>query len=139
MVPMTTMKSTIRKFHEAKLSNRPSVEIWGSGTPKREFLHVDDLAAGCLFLMDNYNGTEHINIGSGKEVCIKELALTIKGVVGFDGELIFDSTKPDGAPRKLMDVSRLTEMGWRYCIELEDGVSSVYKQYSEAQSTPASN
>lgn len=133
------LPALIRKFHEAKLSNRPSVEIWGSGTPKREFLHVDDLAAGCLFLMDNYNGTEHINIGSGKEVFIKELALTIKGVVGFDGELIFDSTKPDGAPRKLMDVSRLTEMGWRYGIELEDGVSSVYKQYSEAQSTPASN
>lgn len=119
----------IRKFHEAKMNNRSNVEIWGSGTPMREFLHVDDLADGCLFLMENYDGIEHVNIGSGKEISIQNLALLIKNIVQFDGKLIFDSSKPDGSPRKLMDISSLTEQGWRHKIELEDGISSVYKQY----------
>lgn len=123
------LPALLRKFHEAKRENRPSVEVWGSGTPKREFLHVDDLAEACLFLMDSYNGKEHVNVGSGKEVSIRELAETIKSVVGFEGKLTFDSSKPDGTPRKLMDVSKLREMGWTYSTELEDGIRSVYEDY----------
>jgi GDP-L-fucose synthase len=129
------LPALIRKFHEAKLNGTTNVEVWGSGTPKREFLHVDDLADGCLFLMENYNDSGHVNVGTGKDVSIKELALTVKDIVGFNGELVFDSSKPDGTPRKLMDVGKLTKMGWRYRIDLQDGVSSVYKQYSEDQKT----
>lgn len=126
------LPALIRKFHEAKLNGTPNVEIWGSGTPKREFLHVDDLADGCLFLMENYNDSGHVNVGTGKDVSIKELALTIKDIVGFNGELVFDSSKPDGTPRKLMDVGKLTKMGWHYRIDLQDGITSVYKEYSES-------
>ncbi len=131
------LPALIRKFHEAKLQGQKSVEIWGSGTPKREFLHVDDLAEGCLFLMDNYQESEHVNIGSGKDVSILELAELIKKIVGFKGELVFDSSKPDGSPRKLMDVSKLREMGWQYSIELEKGISSVYQSYGETKKSLA--
>jgi len=131
------LPALIRKFHEAKLENKPQVEIWGSGSPRREFLHVDDLAEGCMFLMDNYEGTEHINLGSGTDVSILELAHMIKAAVGYHGDLVFDSSKPDGTPRKLMDVSKMKKMGWEYSIPLENGISSVYELYSKNSSIQA--
>lgn len=112
----------IRKFHEAKLRGDETITIWGTGTAYREFLHVDDVANASLFLMDNYNSSEIINVGTGKDLTIKELALLMKKVIGFDGELIFDFSKPDGTPRKLLDVSKINELGWSYSIELEDGL-----------------
>ena len=126
------LPALIRKFHEAKLKNLPSVEVWGSGTPKREFLHVDDLADGCLFLMDNYDEAEHVNVGSGQDVTIKELAETVKNIVDFKGELTFNTDKPDGTPRKLMDVSKLAVMGWDYKIELSEGIYTVYEAYKQS-------
>jgi len=126
------LPALIRKFHEAKEKNLPSVEIWGSGTPKREFLHVDDLAEACIFLMNNYNESLFLNVGTGEDLSIKELALLIKEIVGFKGELKFDSSKPDGTPRKLMDVSRLHDLGWSHKIELKDGIKSVYEQVKES-------
>lgn len=127
------LPALIRKFHSAKKSNQASVEIWGTGSPLREFLHVDDLAEACLFLMNNYNGEQHINIGSGSDLSIKDLALLVKNIVGFKGELKFDSSKPDGTPRKLMDVSKLHQMGWKHKIELDKGISSVYAGLNEAE------
>ncbi|MCF8275179.1 MAG: GDP-L-fucose synthase [Flavobacteriales bacterium] len=124
------LPALLRKFHEAKLNGVSKIEVWGSGTPKREFLHVNDLAQACIFLMENYNGSEPINVGSGKEVTIRELAETISSIVGFQGNLVFDSSKPDGTPRKLMDISKLEEMGWKHQINLTEGISSVYKLYS---------
>ncbi len=121
------LPALIKKFHQAKVSNQESVEIWGTGSPLREFLHVDDLAEACLFIMENYNQKQFINLGSGKEISIKDLALLVKEIVGFKGELKFNTDKPDGTPRKLMDVSRLKEAGWSYSIELEDGIKSVYQ------------
>lgn len=115
----------IRKFKEAKTTQAPAVEIWGTGTPLREFLHVDDLADACLFLIKNYSALEFVNVGSGSELTIKELALLIKKIVGYEGELKFDITKPDGTPRKLMDVSKLEKLGWRYSIDLKDGLQQV--------------
>ena len=123
------MPALIRKFHEAKVNNKPSVEIWGTGKPLREFLHVDDMADACVFLMETYEGNDFFNVGTGKELTIGELAEIIKGVVGFKGELKFDSSKPDGTPRKLLDVSRLEEAGWKYSIDLADGVKDTYKSY----------
>lgn len=117
----------IRKFHEAKREGKSSVEIWGTGTPLREFLHVDDLAEACLFLMRNYSEQDFINIGSGQEISILNLALTIKKIVGFEGEVVFDKSKPDGTPRKLMDVSKMKNLGWTYSIPLETGLSRVYE------------
>ena len=122
----------IRKFHEAKEQRQHSVEIWGSGTPLREFMYVDDLADACLFLMQNYNEKLFINIGSGEEVSIKELALVIKEVTGFTGELKFDTSKPDGTPRKLMDSSRLHGLGWRSTIGLKEGLQKAYGFYKES-------
>ncbi|MCG8305838.1 MAG: GDP-L-fucose synthase [Cytophagales bacterium] len=127
------LPALIRKFHEAKLDKAPTVEIWGTGSPKREFMHVDDLAAACYFLMQNYSEPGLVNIGVGKDVSIKELALLIKKIVGFEGELTFDTSKPDGTPRKLMDVSKLEQLGFKYSIELEDGIRSVYEVYLEKQ------
>lgn len=121
------LPALIKKFHLAKVNNEPSVSIWGTGSPLREFLHVDDLANACLYLMENYEDKQFVNVGSGKEISIKDLALTIKRIVGFDGELVFDDTKPDGTPRKLMDVSFLEKAGWSYSIELEKGIESTYK------------
>ena len=126
------LPALIRKFHEAKTKGLESVEIWGSGTPKREFLHVDDLAEACVYLMNNYNESLFLNVGTGEDLSIKELALMIKDVVGYSGDLEFDSSKPDGTPRKLMDVSRLHALGWKHKIELKDGIKSVYKDVKES-------
>jgi GDP-L-fucose synthase len=115
----------VRKFSEAKLAKSPFVEVWGTGTPLREFLHVDDLAEACLFLMNNYSEQQFINIGSGIEISIGDLALLIKNIVGYRGEIKFDSTKPDGTPRKLMDVSKLGAMGWTFKIDLAVGLQKV--------------
>ena len=125
------LPAMIRKFHEAKLNNAPSVELWGSGTPRREFLHADDLADACIYLMDNYSEEGFVNIGTGEDLSIHELALLIRKIVGYDGEIIYDRTKPDGTPRKLMDVSKLHGMGWKSGIGLEEGIRSVYEEYKK--------
>ena len=122
------LPALLRKFHVAKQENAESVEVWGSGSPKREFLHVDDLAEACFVLMQEYEGEEWFNIGTGEDISIKDLALTIKDVVGFTGELRFDASKPDGTPRKLMDVSKLHSVGWKHKIELKQGIEAVYKE-----------
>ncbi len=118
----------IRKFHEAKMKNE-TITLWGTGSPYREFLHVDDLSDACVFLMNNYNDSEIVNIGSGKDLTIKELAFLMKKIIGFEGDLIFDSSKPDGTPRKLLDVSKLHSLGWKHTIELEEGIRETYKDY----------
>jgi GDP-L-fucose synthase len=128
------MPAFIRKFHEAKVNNAPFVEVWGTGKPLREFLYVDDMADGCVFLMENYNGEEHVNIGSGKELTIGELAQMVKEVVGYEGELRFNTEKPDGTPRKMLDVSKLEGLGWKYKVELKDGIKVSYRWYTEKQS-----
>jgi len=125
------LPALIRRFHEAKINNAPLVIIWGTGSPQREFLHVDDLADACLFLMHRYNGDELVNIGVGEDLTIKELALLIKDVVGFEGEVEFDSSKPDGMARKLLDVSRLTDLGWQAGIDLRQGIEATYRWYVE--------
>jgi GDP-L-fucose synthase len=117
----------IRKFHEAKKNNQKSVEVWGTGTPKREFLHVDDMADACVFLMKNYNDIQFVNIGVGDDLTIKELAELIKKIVDFEGEIVFDTSKPDGTPRKLMDVSKTKAMGWAPKIKLEEGLTAVFR------------
>jgi GDP-L-fucose synthase len=123
------LPALIRRFHEAKEQNAPSVTIWGSGSPLREFLFADDLAEACYYLMQNFSEAGFINIGSGKEITIKDLALLIKGIVGYEGELAFDATKPDGTPRKLMDVSKLAALGWTYKTELEEGIKLAYHDF----------
>lgn len=125
------MPALIRKFHEAKINNKPYVEIWGTGKPLREFLYVDDMADACVFLIENYDGESHINIGTGKELTIGELAEIIKEVVGFDGELKFNDSMPDGTPRKLLDVSKLEGLGWKYKTELRDGIKKEYNWFIE--------
>jgi GDP-L-fucose synthase len=125
------LPSLIRKFHEAKIANQAEVTVWGTGSPRREFLHADDLAAACCFLMENYSGSGLVNIGTGKDLTIAELAEMIKDVVGFTGKIIYDNTKPDGTPRKLLDVSKLTKLGWNYAIELKDGIAAVYEKYKQ--------
>ncbi|MCB0501101.1 MAG: GDP-L-fucose synthase [Bacteroidetes bacterium] len=124
------LPALIRKFHEAKINNEPTVTIWGSGTPMREFLHVDDLAAACFHLMQTYSGDQLVNIGTGVDVTIRELAETIQEVVGYEGELTFDATKPDGTPRKLTDVSRLHSLGYHHKINLKEGISMVYEEFA---------
>ena len=126
------LPALIRKFHEAKTENKASVEIWGTGTPMREFLHVDDLAEACYFLIHNYDGAEFVNIGTGEDISIKDLALLIKDIVGFKGELKFDSTKPDGTPRKLMNVDKLKGIGYTYSIGLKEGITEVYANYQKS-------
>lgn len=121
------LPALIRKFHEAKKNNTPEVVMWGTGKPLREFLHVDDLADACFYLMQNYNEPGLVNIGVGEDISIKDLALLIKKIVGYEGEIVHDLEKPDGTPRKLMDVSKLNGAGWKAEIELEEGISSVYK------------
>ena len=123
------LPALIRKFVEAKEQGLKTVEVWGSGSPLREFLHVDDLADACLFLMEKYNEAGFVNVGVGKDLSIKDLAALIKDTVGFDGELTFDSSKPDGTPRKLMDVSRLHALGWVAKIELADGIKRTIEEY----------
>jgi GDP-L-fucose synthase len=119
----------IRKFHEAKSNNLDKVEIWGTGTPMREFLYVDDLADACVHLMNEYNESEIVNIGTGKDITIKELALTVKDVVGFNGDIYFNTEMPDGTPRKLLDVSKLKSLGWQYKTELKEGIELAYKDF----------
>jgi len=125
------LPALLRKFHEAKQEGKADVEVWGSGIPRREFMHVDDLADACFFLINNYNETSFVNVGVGTDVTIKELAELIKSIVGFNGEIKWDSSKPDGTPRKLMDISKLSSMSWRARIQLTDGVTSVYNSYKK--------
>lgn len=122
------LPALIRKFHTAKVNNSPAVEIWGTGSPLREFLHADDLADACFYLMQNYNEPGLVNIGVGEDISIKDLALLVKKIVGYAGELKFDISKPDGTPRKLMDVSKLHSFGWKHKINLEEGIKSVYAE-----------
>jgi len=123
------LPALLRKFHEAKLSGARAVEVWGSGTPRREFLHVDDLAEACVYLMPRLQGGELINVGTGSDLTIKELVALIGEVVGYDGEIVWDRGKPDGTPRKLLDVGKLRALGWQPRIELHDGIASVYQWY----------
>lgn len=125
------LPALIRKIHEAKDNGAPTVTVWGTGSPKREFLFADDLAAACVYLMENYDGRELVNIGTGEDVSIKELALLIKDVIGYEGELEFDTTKPDGTPRKLMDVSKLHGLGFKHKIELREGIALAYADFKE--------
>ena len=125
------MPAMIRKFHDAKVNNSSSVELWGTGTPLREFLYVDDMADACVFLLENYNGERHVNIGTGKEITIKELAETVQRVVGYQGEIVWNGDMPDGMPRKLTDVSKLHALGWKHKIELEDGIKLAYQWFRE--------
>ncbi len=122
------LPALIRKFHEAKQANAAEVTVWGSGKPLREFLHADDLADACFFLMQHYNDEGFVNIGVGEDISIENLALLIKKIVGYEGNIVWDSTKPDGTPRKLMDVSKLKGLGWQAKTSLEDGISAVYHQ-----------
>ena len=123
------LPALIRKFHEAKVNNSPTVNIWGSGKPMREFMFADDLADACVFLMENYNDLQFVNIGVGEDISIRELAELIKEVVGFQGELEFDSSKPDGTPRKLMDVSKLSSLGWKAKTNLKEGIKLAYEDF----------
>lgn len=125
------MPAMIRKFHEAKVNNKPSVELWGTGSPLREFLYVDDMADGCVFLLENYSGVEHVNIGTGVELTIKELAEKVKEVVGYEGEIVWNSDMPDGTPRKLADVSKLHSLGWKHKVELDEGIRLAYEWFKE--------
>ena len=123
------LPALIRKFHHAKENNLPFVEIWGSGSPLREFLNADDLSDACVFLMRNYNGHKHVNIGTGTDISIKDLALLIQKITGYTGELKYDLSKPDGTPRKLLDVNLLNNLGWKHKISLEEGIRLVYEDY----------
>ena len=125
------MPALIRRFHEAKVNNAKEVVVWGSGTPLREFLYSEDMADACIYLMENYEGNDFFNIGTGKEITIKGLAELIKEVVGYEGKIVWDSTKPDGTPRKLLDVSRLEKAGWKHKMELKDGIREAYKWFIE--------
>jgi len=127
------LPSLLRKFHEAKIENKPSVEVWGTGSAMREFLYVDDLASAVIFLMNNYDGSEIVNIGTGEDCTIKELAEMIKEVVGYQGEIYWNTEKPDGTPRKLLDVSRLTKLGWRYKTDFKTGLKKTYEWYKNTQ------
>lgn len=129
------LPALIRKMHEAKESNAEEMVVWGSGTPKREFLFADDLAEACFFLMQNYNDTQLVNVGTGVDLSIGELAMLIKDIVGFKGKIVFDSSKPDGTPRKLMDVSKLHSLGWKHTIELREGIELAYKDFLENHAT----
>ncbi len=123
------LPAMIRKFHEAKRDKKANVELWGTGSPKREFLHADDLADACVFLMKEYNEKSFINIGTGQEVSIKELANIIKKLVEYEGEIVWNTDMPDGTPRKLMDVGKLNKLGWKHTIDLETGIKKVYSEY----------
>lgn len=127
------LPALIRKFHEAKLSGAKEVVMWGTGTPRREFLHVDDLASACLHCMDHYDGESHVNVGTGEDVTIRELAEMVKRVVGFEGEIVQDLTKPDGTPRKLLDVGMLHGLGWKHAVDLPHGVETTYQWFLEHQ------
>ncbi|MDU7726414.1 MAG: GDP-L-fucose synthase [Clostridium perfringens] len=125
------LPALIRKFHEAKVNNSEVVEVWGTGKPLREFLYVDDMADACVFLMENYDGEQHVNIGTGVEVSIRELAETVKEVVGFEGELVFNTDMPDGTPRKLTTVDKLNGLGWKHKVDLNNGIRMAYEWFLE--------
>ena len=125
------LPAMIRKFHEAKVEEKDIVEIWGTGTPMREFLYVDDLADACVYLMNNYNSSEIVNIGTGEDLTIKDLAHLVKEVVGFNGDIYFNTDKPDGTPKKLSDVSKLKEIGWSYKTSLKEGIQKTYTDYAK--------
>jgi GDP-L-fucose synthase len=129
------LPAMIRKFDDAKNERRKDVVIWGTGSPRREFLHVDDLADACVFLMENYSALEHINVGTGEDLSIRELAETVRDVVYPGAQLAFDTTKPDGTPRKLLDVTRLRDLGWRHRIELSEGIRTAYDWYLQHRTT----
>jgi len=127
------MAALIRKFHDAKMNNAPQVVVWGTGAPRREFMHVDDMADACVYLMENYDASdmgEFVNIGVGEDVTIRDLAGLIRDIVGYEGEIVYDTTKPDGTPQKLLDVSRLHRLGWEARISLEDGIKQAYEWYA---------
>jgi GDP-L-fucose synthase len=126
------LPALVRRFHEAKVNGASEVVCWGTGSPRREFLHVDDLAEACLHLMDVHNDAGWVNVGTGEDVTIKELAETVARVVGYEGELVWDTTKPDGTPRKLLDVSKMTALGWRATTPLEQGIEAVYVDFQHA-------
>lgn len=123
------LPALIRKFHDAKVSQAQSVTLWGTGSPRREFLHADDLGRACLFLLENYNGDVAINVGLGEDICIRQLAVLIQGIVGFNGRILWDISKPDGTPRKLMDTSRIRALGWSPTISLAEGIAETYRWY----------
>ncbi len=131
------LPALIRKFHEAKENSSNEVVVWGTGSPMREFLFADDLADACLYLMENYNERELMNIGTGEDISIKNLALLVKEVTGFEGVLVFDTTKPDGTPRKLMDVSKLHNTGFKHKVELREGIKLAYEDFKQKHTTPA--
>lgn len=121
------LPALLRKFHEAKINKQTQVVVWGTGTPLREFLHATDMADACVYLMQNYDGKGFVNIGSGEEVSIKDLAYLIKKIVGYNGNIVFDSSKPDGTPRKIIDTTKLNQLGWKFSIPLEKGIRQVYR------------
>lgn len=127
------LPALIRKFHEAKEQHLPSVEMWGTGSPLREFLHADDLGDACVYLMQNYSGEKHVNIGAGIDITIKDLALVIQKIIGFEGKITHDLSKPDGTPRKLMDVGFVHSLGWKHSIALEEGIRSVYEDFRKKE------
>jgi GDP-L-fucose synthase len=133
------LPALLRKAHEARLQRSPELVVWGSGTPRREFLHVDDLVDAAVFLMESYDDPEIINVGTGKDVSIRELAEIIQRVTGWTGRLVFDDSKPDGTPRKLLDVSRLSALGWHARTGLEAGIASTYNWYTEHAVAQARN
>src|SRR5450432_2703614 len=137
LVTAHVLPALLRKVHEAKLAGAREVEVWGSGKPRREFLHVDDLADACLFLLQNYDSPEIINVGVGEDVTIRGLAEMICEIVGFEGELKFDPRQPDGTPRKLLDVSKINALGWRAKVSLRDGIARTYAWFLENKETPA--
>ena len=133
------LPAVIRKFHDAKTQGKPSVTLWGTGSPRREFLHSDDLGRACLFLLENYDGDVAINVGRGEDIAINDLAELIRGIVDFQGEIVWDDSKPDGTPRKLLDVSRITALGWKPEIKLEEGIRSTYDWYLDNNPSLSTN
>jgi GDP-L-fucose synthase len=127
------LPALLKKFHHAKENKLPSVEVWGSGSPMREFMHAEDMADACVYLMKNYDGAQFVNVGTGSDISIKDLALLIRKITGYTGELKFDPSKPDGTPRKLMDVSYLHRLGWKHKINLEEGIKEVYEDFKKKQ------
>jgi GDP-L-fucose synthase len=130
------LPAMIRKFHEAKMSGASSVVVWGSGAPRREFLHVDDMASACVFLMERYDRSEIVNIGYGEDISIRDLAALVGEIVGFRGEIVYDASKPDGTPRKLLDISKLRAMGWQPRIQLREGIASTYAWFQQHAGEP---
>ncbi len=133
------LPAMIRKFHEAKVNGADAVELWGTGSPLREFLYVDDMADACVFLLENYSGEQHVNIGTGKEITIRELAETVCRTVGFEGKIIWNKDMPDGTPRKLTNVDKLHNMGWKHKVDLEEGVRLAYEWFKENIDTARMN